>query len=240
MNDVVLQQLAQEIVKQTVISSWPYYLVLVFFSFIGATLSPFFKARFTKRGEVSATKAETTEILRQLKEATAATKSVELSLAQGDWIQRERNTLKRLKLEQLIVAAYAISDWTSNDSKQALSGEPPVDICPINEFVMLATLYFPELKEKTKAVEERYRIAMIEGGPTRIKVLKLTAEIDALRQNSEAELHRAAVESRLNIQQAEQPGFIQRAMYLHVAVEELAQAAHELMEHLTARPAATR
>jgi hypothetical protein len=228
-----LQQLAQEISRQTVINNWQFYAVLLALSFLGATLGPYVKARLTKRGEIAATAAQADEILEQLRKTTATAKSVELSLSRGDWIQREKNSLKRTKLEQLIVAGYAISDWLSNDNKQALRGEPPVDTCPINEFVMLSTLYFPELKEITKRIEDLYRTAMIASGPIRIKILRLTSEAEAYRQSGEAELHRVVIENRFQTQQAEQQNFVQRAVDLHAAVEELAQAAHELMEQLT-------
>lgn len=238
MNDVLLQQLAREIAKQSTIDNLPFYVALLAASFIGTTLGSYLRARMAKRGEIAATKADADEILEQLRNTTATAKSVELSLSRGDRIQREKNSLKRTKLEQLIVAAYAISEWVSSDNKQALRGEPPVDACPINEFVMLSTLYFPELKEKAKRIENLYRTAMIESGPIRIKIFKLTAEIEGLRQNNEAELQRIALENRMSIQQTEQPRFIQRAVDLYGAVEELAHAAHELMEQLTAQPAA--
>lgn len=239
MNDAVLQRLAQEIATQTALISWPFYLALLALSFIGATLGPFLKARFTKRGEISATKADAAEILSQLKETTAAAKSVELSLSRNDWIQRERNTLKRSKLEQLIVSAFGIATWTSDDSKEILKGNALERRCPIDEFQMLSTLYFPELRDKADQVEHRYRDALLQGGPIRLEVYQLTAQIEQSMQTTQTGLRDSLLSNRARLQMREKDAVIQRSVAVYAAVHELSQAAHLLMEQLTAHPSAT-
>jgi hypothetical protein len=239
MNDAVLQQLAQEIAKQTALNSWPFYLALLALSFIGATLGPFLKAHFTKRGEVSATKADADEILRQLKETTAAAKSVELSLAQGDWIQRERNTLKRLKLEQLMVAAFAIASWTSEDAKNILKGNASEDKCPIDEFKMLSMLYFPEFRDQADQVENLYRDGLLQGGQIRLEAFLLTSQVSRLSTQGQFEMRDATLATLNRLQTRRKDEVVQRSVAVHRAVQELAQAAHLLMEQLTAQPSAT-
>jgi hypothetical protein len=230
----MLRRLAEEIAKHTIIDNWPFYVALLALSFIGTTLGSYLKARMAKRGEVAATKADANAILAQLANATATAKSVELSLSRGDWIQRERNALKRTKLEALITSAFAIVSWVHSDSKAAMKGESFDEVCPINEFVMLHTLYFPELKEKAKEVERLYRVAQIYAGPIRLRIFQLGSEANSFLERGEPEFARGSLSNRTQLQQREQPHIVERTTALHAAVEVLAASAHEIMEQLTA------
>lgn len=234
MNDEMLRRLAEEIAKQTIINNWPFYLIILACSFIGTTVGSYLKARMTKRGEIAATKADTREILNQLSKTTATAKSVELSLSRGDWILREKNSLRRTKLEQLIIAAYALSEWIDADNMRALRGEPPTSELPISNFTMLSTLYFPEFKEAAKKIEDMYQVTMIQSAPVRIQIRDLTALSEEYRHNGRTEFFESTISRRSRLQDREQPKFVVRSMALHKAVEELAEAAHELMEQLTA------
>jgi hypothetical protein len=187
-----------------------------------------------KRGEIAATKADADEILAQLSKTTATAKSVELSLSRGDWIQREKNTLKRSKLEQLIVAAYGVAEWISDDIKEALKGEALETVSPINEFSMLSTLYFPELIEKSRNIEMIYRLTLIAAAPTRLQIYKLSREVEAAAQNNEVERHSIAQAQLIALQDGDKHEFTQRAVEMYEAVQYLAQSAHALMEQLTA------
>jgi hypothetical protein len=233
MNDEMLRRLAEDIAKQTVIDSWPFYLLLIGLSFVGATIGPFLKARFTKRGEVAATKADAREILRQLGETTKTAKSVELSLARGDWIQREKNALKRAKLEQLMVSAFAISTWARLKGRAVLT-DPQDEITPSTEnFEMLSRLYFPELSSECSTVELSYQNAALFFSHVQTQQIqhKLAWDV-AIQQNDVARLQELLEERKILQQDLIQPVSDASTTVYH-AVQGLSKAAHVLMENLT-------
>lgn len=233
MSDEILRQLAEEIAKQTIINSWPLYLLLITFTFLGVTFGSYLKGRFTKQGEIAATKADAEIILEQLKEATTATKNVELSLSRMDWIQRERNALQRTKLEQLLVAALSIESWTYDSMLKTVDGKDIESNAPIEEFEMLSTLYFPELSVQTNRVHASYlraRIAMI---PIHSKLYEWEKNWELAMRNPNAKDIDRLVDARMKYQREKIP--IASELYFEVmtAVRDLSNAARGLMEQLT-------
>lgn len=235
MNDEMVRKLAEEIAKRNFADNWWFYLLLLALAFLGSTAGAFIKAWSTKRGEVAATKADADEILRQLRETTATAKSVELTLARGDWMERERNTQKRAKLEQLVIAALAISRWVRDDCVQVMSGSESLTQSPIDEFRMVSILYFPELHDESEAVENRFLEFRVYTGQVRLDIFKITLEIESVSKLGPSSRLTRLMEQRLQLQEQEKTKVQQKAIVVAQATQELSKKARALMEQLTAQ-----
>jgi hypothetical protein len=233
MNESIVRQLATQIAYEAIISNWKFYALLLAISLLASAIGAYLKGHFTKRGEVAATKADAEAILQQLREATAATKAVELSLAHGDWIKRELNVLKRLKLEQLIVAAYSIAKWTQENGKTAMTGKEMDSKAPVEDFLMLSQLYFPELKAKSDRVGEGFTDAVIKALDLRMEIFPLNAEIEVATARNDRTKMLAMHEKRMEIQGRYKDNIVALSYQVHTSVGELAQASHVLMQELT-------
>jgi hypothetical protein len=238
MNPAALQKLVADAITDNVFLNWRFYVALVCVGILSTVCTALLEGWGKKKGEIAATKADFQEVVRQLKETTIAAKSVELALAHNDWIQRELTTLKRTKLEQLLAAAFGIAAWTAEDATNIVNGKSSDDKGPIDEFLMLAVLYFPELQAETSKIEYCYRETLLKGGTTRLEILRQTQEIDKLTQPVQMELRKATIASRERLQLREKDPVVERSVAVYRAVHELAEAAHRLMQQLTNRPIA--
>ena len=109
------------------------------------------------------------EILRQITETTRATEEVRSAIAQSDWAAREWRTIRRIKLEELLLAAYALDQWLDLQRSKWLHGaEVDVDGKPMDKIKLLATLYFPDLQPEAAAIwsahQKAYMFILEAGG----------------------------------------------------------------------------
>jgi hypothetical protein len=236
MNLATLQKLIADAVNENVFSNWRFYVALICVSIICSVTTAYIQGWGKKKGETAATKEDFKEIMRQLKESTITAKSVELALSQNDWIQREKNAIKRTKLEQLLIAAFAIASWVRKEAALAGSNENHDRMPPLDEFEMISKLYFPELDNECRTIENTYREAFDYFMEIRIFILNNTIEFDREKQVGSFEktykLHNARqlyVESRV-------PEITEKSSAIDRKVKELAKASHDLMEKLTANP----
>jgi hypothetical protein len=105
-------------------------------------------AYFKKRGEALATKHDFADLVEQLRTTTAAAEEVRLALSNADWTAREWKNTRRVKLEEMLVAA-------SSAMKDLLALERDVlDVHRRGEVVVksgydvvrtIGQIYFPEL-----------------------------------------------------------------------------------------------
>lgn len=233
MNDAALQKLANEIANATIRETWPFYLILLAVSFLGTVAGAYLRGNLTKRGEVAATKADAELIIEHLEKTTAATKAVELALNHGDWIRRESNALKRVKLEQLIVAGFSLATHASDVGTNAIAGEELATQAPIDEFEMLSQLYFPELLQLTGMVTIRYRECLIAAGSMRGEIAKMRMRQNfAIQSGRSEEASRLAEEVKAYLDQ-NGLGLTQKKMLVYIAAKDLCCKAYEVMSELT-------
>jgi len=239
MNDAMLEKLASEIANATIRETWPFYLLLLAMTFLGTVAGAYLRANLTKRGEVAATKADAKLIIEHLEKTTAATKAVELALNHGDWIRRESNALKRAKLEQLIVAGFALATHASDVGTNAIAGEDLASGAPIDEFEMLSQLYFPELLQLTGTVTIRYRECLIAAGSMRGEIAKMRMRQNFAIQNGQSEeASRLAEEIKSYLEQNGMP-LTQKKMLVYIAAKDLCNKAYDVMTELTDFSSAT-
>lgn len=159
----IQRQLAEDISKGLVLDNWLYWVVLMLLFFLASAAGAYFGAYFRKRGETAATKADADDIRERLKQLTTDAVEIKSQIAQVDWIERERLTIRRTKLEECISALFDDSDWLDTYTKANIfDGSPPDRSEPIERVDMLITLYFPELaSEKSIAYEAHKKLCIL-------------------------------------------------------------------------------
>lgn len=166
MNEVAIQEIARQIVQQQLQYSWPYVLGLIALSSVFGALSNYGVSYFRKRGETQALKADLEEILRQSKAITSSTEEVKVAISQNAWASREARTIRRAKLEDLILAVDELQEWLRKRRNFIIHGaEPDPGPSPLKRAVVLAQLYFPELileVKKLLQVQLRYDAYQLE------------------------------------------------------------------------------
>jgi hypothetical protein len=105
LDDRQIQQLAHEIANQTAFHNWEYWLTLLAVAFIAA-LGGYFGSYFAKRGEHAANKADLDKILDQVEKTTRMTAGIESVVSLGEWSERERRMLRRVKLDGRLSGDY--------------------------------------------------------------------------------------------------------------------------------------
>ncbi len=146
MSPDTIRALAAEIVNQTILNNWVFYVVLacitVVVSAAGAALSSY----FTKRGEHAAISADFEELKRQLRDTTALSESIKTDIRQMAERSEKLQWLKREKLEDYVVAVLRGVEYLSKEVRHNLfDAEAPAEEDPLLVASMLQKLYLPEL-----------------------------------------------------------------------------------------------
>jgi hypothetical protein len=193
MNETAIQEIAKQIVQQQLHYSWPYVLGLIALSAIFGALSNYGVSFFRKRGETRALKADLEEILRQSKVITLGTEEVKVAISQNAWASREARTIRRAKLEDLILSVDELQEWLTKRRNCIVHGvELDPGPSPLKRAVVLAQLYFPELIVEVKKlhnVQLRYDAYQLETS-SKIKVVGEDLQARALILNSSSEKSR--------------------------------------------------
>ena len=108
---------------------------------------------FRTRGQNLATKHDFDELQRQLKANTEIVETIKSEVSQLDWAQRERATLRRLKLEALLEKMHECEVSLDRRLDMAVEGKAaPPERDYLKELDAMATLYLPELKSESRSV----------------------------------------------------------------------------------------
>lgn len=232
MNAIALQKIVSDAVKNSIFLNWQFYALLIGVGILSSILASYLEGWGKKKGEIAATKDDFIEIKRQLKETTEATKSVELSLSRSDWIQRESNSLKRAKLEELITSAFAVSSW-SFTRFHATPGSEKAALCEaFPHFEMLLKLYFTNLFPQGKSLALAYAEAISTYASMELELAEVDARWNIALNENDAEamerirLEKAECYKKLSLAASEKNGAIYRS------VHELGDAAQKHMEQL--------
>jgi hypothetical protein len=104
---------------------------------------------FRTRGQNLATKHDFDELQKQLRDNTKLVEAIKSEISRRDWAQREWTTLRRVKLEALLEKMHECEDYLDRRRDLAAEGKSGTpERKSINELDVLATLYFPELKNE--------------------------------------------------------------------------------------------
>ena len=152
MNEVLIRQIADAILRESLIENWLTYAVLIALLVVSGAVTVFGANYFRRRAETYATKADFDELLRQLRATTEAAESVRSAIAKTDWAEREWQTLRKVKLEELLTAMHSATYHLDAEQNARFFDEGmPSDASPIWKVEALSSLYFPELSAEADA-----------------------------------------------------------------------------------------
>lgn len=157
MSEALVREIANQILREGLVENWLTYAILLALLVISGAASAYGAIYLRKRAETYATKADFDELLRQLRATTAAAESVRLEIEKADWAEREWQTLRRVKLEELLTAMHAATHHLDAEQNARLFDEGmPTDASPIWKVQALSSLYFPELLAEASAFSLMY------------------------------------------------------------------------------------
>lgn len=146
MSPETIRALATEIVNQTILNNWLFYVVLACVTVLLAAGGAFLSSYFAKRAEIAAQAANFGELKRQLEETTALSESIKVDIKQLAERSEKLQWLKREKLEDYVVAVLRGVEHLSKEmSHRFFDAEAPTEEDPLLVASMLQKLYLPEL-----------------------------------------------------------------------------------------------
>ncbi|MBC7598260.1 MAG: hypothetical protein H7238_04480 [Polaromonas sp.] len=138
--------MATEIVSQTVLTSWLYYVVLACLTILTAGAGGFFGGYLKRRAEHAAIHADFESLKQQLRETTSVTESIKAEIQRMSERSEKLRWQKQEKLEKYITTTLGTVDWYSRDVQHRFfDAEAPSEVDPYRTASMLQSLYLPEL-----------------------------------------------------------------------------------------------
>lgn len=182
MNPDLINKLAEAIAREHFLYNWKFYVIACILFFIFGVAGNLTASYFKKRGETLATKADMSEILGQISATTRAAEEVRLAISHEDWVTREWRTIRRLKLEELLSAAYSLNKWLTIQRNTWLNSESiEMEGAPMDRIKLISKLYFPEIDLEVNEIWSSYQKAyvFIMEISNRLRVANDTANVDA-------------------------------------------------------------
>lgn len=157
MSDTLIREIAEQIFREEILLNGYFYLLMFAVLLVGTIASTFITSYIRKRAETYATKADLEQLVQQLRATTKAAEEIKTAVAYSDWATREWKTLRRVKLEELVAAVYAVKDWLDKDMNVRFFKERrESDTTPTWKLELISKLYFPELSKETYALMHVY------------------------------------------------------------------------------------
>ena len=154
----MISKIANEIVNETILLNWRFYVLLVSITFVATCISSYVFPYIAARGKALATKADFNLLLTQLQITTATTETIKRSITHNDWALKEFKLLKRNKLEELLITLYDIEQWINDQTNNVLfRGANDKSASPIKKLNLIGLLYFTELEAEIVNFEKCYR-----------------------------------------------------------------------------------
>jgi hypothetical protein len=233
--DATAHELAQQIANQAVLANFKFWLAFGCLNIAIAFVCGALTGYATKRGQNLATKADFQELLNQTKRTTTEVEAIRSDISLGEWTEKEYRSLRRVKLEELIFAAYEGTYWVKNVNNELLYQTidddklPETSQSPMVKACVVSGLYFPELREAVGLVEAAHDRYLKWTQLCRIRISE--AKINALRKAGDGlHVHHAkmAVYEEINseLEQYYSP--------LLIALRALEANAYALMNNVTA------
>jgi len=233
MNPIALQKIVSDAINQNVFENWRFYLLLISLAFLTTLFSARIEGWSKRKGETAATKDDLEEIKRQLAETTKVTKTVETAIVRGDWIQRERNTQKRTKLEETMRAAFSIAGWARDIAPTFFASGDIEHPSALNDFQMLTKLYFPELANQTTTFNVAYIEFVGLFTQIRLELIGMDNEINIAQGRQDLALVQQLRDKKTAFGNSCINRIATAENSIRTAVDQFGNAAYEMMNRLT-------
>lgn len=154
MNEELIKKIATEIVQETFIQNWYFYLLFLAVGFLGAYAVSYVKAFSSEKAKNKAMSSDLEIIKKQLKATTEVTAQIQTDIEHSVWRKKEIEAVKREKLEEYFELIYTGKEALY---EQMLSTffytEEGYDKHALNKADILQSLYFPELSRPHKGFQ---------------------------------------------------------------------------------------
>lgn len=179
MNQEIIQKIAAEIARQLPSHAWVLLLLQTILLLTAAALGAFLSEYLKTRGRNLATKSDFESLHRQLEVNTQLVETIKAEVGQKEWAQREWTTLRRSKLEALLLAMHDSASHLTRLRSSSFEGKSLDERDPIDELETIADLYLPELQQQVSDFSEKYRELFIRTAQMGIKVAAASTDMFA-------------------------------------------------------------
>lgn len=143
------KELALEILNESIIENWYFYLLFFFISVIGSYLGALLKGTGAEKGKYLAIESSLQTIEKQVAITTQTSESIKTTIEHDFWRKKELEVIKREKLEQYFLHISALNNSLNNEMLDRLFNAK-VDYDPLcfDKANMIQSLYLPELQKE--------------------------------------------------------------------------------------------
>lgn len=140
------KELALEILNETIIHNWYFYLLIFLLSALGAYIASLFKGAGNEKGKYLAIESSLKTIEKQVAITTETSESIKTAIEHDTWRKKELELIKRQKLEEYFLHISALNNSLNNEMLEKLFGaKVDYDSQCFDKANMIQSLYLPEL-----------------------------------------------------------------------------------------------
>jgi len=145
---LTIDLIAKQITNGILLDHWYLLMIWLCLTVIATAVGTYFAAYLKTRANNFATKADFNELLTQQASIKETTAKIEQSVSHKDWTIKEYKTVRRIKLEELLLAIHECDVFMDKQRLYALNEGPRNDLIePIHRIFIIGQLYFPELAQ---------------------------------------------------------------------------------------------
>ncbi len=110
MESIDVDELAQSILDKTFVDDWYFYLILFCITLLGTFLGSYIRGFGKEKAKYSAIESSLETIKKQVSETTKISEGIKSDIELQIWRVKERQALKREKLEDYMSTIYLVRD----------------------------------------------------------------------------------------------------------------------------------
>jgi hypothetical protein len=170
MDQDTIQKVAQEIAGHLANYTWQLLVVQAALTLLAFGFGALFGERLKTKVKNHASKADFDRPQDQLRGSAELVEAMKADIGREDWRTREWSNLRRIKLEALLNKMHDCEHYLDQLRNGAFEAEVLEERDPLSGLAVIATLYFPELKNDVDAYLDKCRAR-------KITILKILSEI---------------------------------------------------------------
>ena len=182
MDTEIIERVVNDVINNSFVMSWKFYVLYALTNFVVAGGAAYLAAYFAERGKNFATKTDFDELKTQLAINIKITEKIKTNISHVDWVLKENKTLKRVKLEELLLALYEVETWLDNYKRaQLYYDEEFKQKSPMFKVEVLAKLYFGDLAVEIRNYKKLYSVLTMTLMTAKQELLNLKSDKEAIK-----------------------------------------------------------
>jgi hypothetical protein len=182
MDKEIIERVVNDVINNSFVMSWKFYVLYALTTFVVACGAAYLAAYWAERGKNFATKTDFDELKKHLAINTKIAEEIKTNISHEDWVLKENKTLKRVKLEELLLALYEVETWLDNyRAAQLYYDEEFKQKSPMFKVEVLANLYFEDLAVEIRNYKVLYRVLTMTLMTAKQELLDLKSEEEAIK-----------------------------------------------------------